>query len=272
MNLTEQRKKRHLTQNDLAQKLNISRQSISKWETGEATPTIENIIRLSQLFEISIDELLTGLPYLELPFFVGRKGSKRILVGPIIWGLLAAVFALMTSENLGLALLVFLIIFSFVLFLCYPPTFNQHYNYWQLDKQSITYLQANSFSENCRHILAILFSKEAKLEKKLALAEIQAVTICYQKRPLQPEQTLYYGFVAYLFKSFQEPFYLQLLLNSGEKVILDLRLDYTLSKNSYKHLNSLMNFFKQKGITINDPYQLIHADKKQSLQQYFYAD
>lgn len=46
------------TQDELAQKLHISRQAISKWETGRALPDIENIRQLSLLYHIKIDELL----------------------------------------------------------------------------------------------------------------------------------------------------------------------------------------------------------------------
>ncbi|MEB2588333.1 helix-turn-helix domain-containing protein [Bacillus cereus] len=56
--LKEERGKRNWSQNDLAEKLHVSRQSVSKWETGKNYPSIEIIIHLSDLFGITIDELL----------------------------------------------------------------------------------------------------------------------------------------------------------------------------------------------------------------------
>jgi len=56
--LKEEREKRNWSQNDLAEKLHVSRQSVSKWETGKNYPSIEIIIHLSDLFGITIDELL----------------------------------------------------------------------------------------------------------------------------------------------------------------------------------------------------------------------
>ena len=56
--LKEEREKRNWSQNDLAEKLHVSRQSVSKWETGKNYPSIEIIIHLSDLFSITIDELL----------------------------------------------------------------------------------------------------------------------------------------------------------------------------------------------------------------------
>lgn len=56
--LKEEREKRNWSQNDLAEKLHVSRQSVSEWETGKNYPSIEIIIHLSDLFGITIDELL----------------------------------------------------------------------------------------------------------------------------------------------------------------------------------------------------------------------
>jgi Predicted transcriptional regulators len=47
-----------MTQNDFAKKLFVSRQTITKWESGESLPTIDNIKAISELFKISVDELL----------------------------------------------------------------------------------------------------------------------------------------------------------------------------------------------------------------------
>ncbi|EEM49139.1 helix-turn-helix transcriptional regulator [Bacillus cereus] len=56
--LKEEREKRNWSQHDLAEKIHVSRQSVSKWETGQNYPSIEIIIHLSDLFSITIDELL----------------------------------------------------------------------------------------------------------------------------------------------------------------------------------------------------------------------
>lgn len=52
------RKENNLTQEELAEKLNVSRQAITKWESGEGTPDIENLKQISRLFDITIDELV----------------------------------------------------------------------------------------------------------------------------------------------------------------------------------------------------------------------
>jgi transcriptional regulator with XRE-family HTH domain len=56
--LKSERAKKGWSQEELAEKLFVSRQSVSKWENGQNYPSIEIIIKLSDLFEITIDELL----------------------------------------------------------------------------------------------------------------------------------------------------------------------------------------------------------------------
>lgn len=52
------RKGRDLTQEQLAGQLNVSRQSISKWESGQVIPEVEKIIELSKVFNVTLDYLL----------------------------------------------------------------------------------------------------------------------------------------------------------------------------------------------------------------------
>lgn len=52
------RKESNLTQEELAERLNVSRQAITKWESGDGTPDIENLKQISILFNTTIDELI----------------------------------------------------------------------------------------------------------------------------------------------------------------------------------------------------------------------
>ena len=53
------RKRNSLSQEALAEKLGISRQAVSKWERAEASPDTDNLILLSRIYGISMDELLS---------------------------------------------------------------------------------------------------------------------------------------------------------------------------------------------------------------------
>ena len=58
--LYELRKQKGFSQEELANRLNVSRQTISKWEVGESTPDMEKLVAISDLFEVSLDELEKG--------------------------------------------------------------------------------------------------------------------------------------------------------------------------------------------------------------------
>ena len=58
--LYELRKEKNLSQEEVADKLNVTRQTVSKWETNQSTPDFDKIVPLCELFEISTEELLTG--------------------------------------------------------------------------------------------------------------------------------------------------------------------------------------------------------------------
>lgn len=58
--IREQRKKAGLSQEQLAEKLNVFRQAITKWETGKGIPDVANLIAISDEFGLSLDELIKG--------------------------------------------------------------------------------------------------------------------------------------------------------------------------------------------------------------------
>lgn len=58
---------KNLSQGDLAEALEVSRQSISKWETNGSVPELDKLIKLSEIFDVSLDELITGKEKVEQP-------------------------------------------------------------------------------------------------------------------------------------------------------------------------------------------------------------
>ena len=61
-----------LSQEDLAEKLDVSRQSVSKWESGRGYPNIDSLKEISMFFSVSIDELLSS----EKLLFIAEKENK----------------------------------------------------------------------------------------------------------------------------------------------------------------------------------------------------
>lgn len=60
--LYELRKKAGLSQEELAEKLSVSRQAVSKWECGESLPDTEKLIAISKFYSVSLDELVGNVP------------------------------------------------------------------------------------------------------------------------------------------------------------------------------------------------------------------
>ena len=58
--IADLRKENNMTQEELAQKISISRQAISKWERGVSIPDSDILLILSNLFKVSVNEILLG--------------------------------------------------------------------------------------------------------------------------------------------------------------------------------------------------------------------
>ncbi|MBR3415149.1 MAG: helix-turn-helix transcriptional regulator [Clostridia bacterium] len=87
-NIKKYRKENNLSQDELAEKLGVSRQSISLWETGQTQPTIENIIALARIFNVSTDEILDNVGGANVPEDdAPAKGKKKVW---LILGIAAA--------------------------------------------------------------------------------------------------------------------------------------------------------------------------------------
>ena len=116
-NLKILRMKENLTQEDIADKLGVSRQSVAKWERGESLPDIESCVRLADLFGMTVDVLVRNMR--EIPhvaeagkhmFGIARVNEKGQITLPAecrrIFGLKAgdSVLVLGDEEKGGIAL------------------------------------------------------------------------------------------------------------------------------------------------------------------------
>ncbi|MBP5624388.1 MAG: helix-turn-helix transcriptional regulator [Lachnospiraceae bacterium] len=87
------RKQKGLSQENLGDEIGVTRQTVSKWELGETTPDMDKLIQLSDLFEISIDELVgkkdcgskdTSLCLRQRPFVYEYKSEKTFKGIPLV--------------------------------------------------------------------------------------------------------------------------------------------------------------------------------------------
>jgi len=98
--LKELREQHNYTQDDVAGFLNISRQSVSKWELGKGYPDIDNLRRLSDLYKISLDQLITGEEKYQTPVASDSNKSDHKTVGDFLWKywwLIFPIFGMLSS-------------------------------------------------------------------------------------------------------------------------------------------------------------------------------
>ena len=75
-NLKFFRKKNGFTQEQIAEKIGVSRQAVAKWERGEALPDIENVIALADVYEVTVDSLVRNVA-----LYGGATSEKKHMFG-----------------------------------------------------------------------------------------------------------------------------------------------------------------------------------------------
>ena len=76
--LQQLRKKRGLTQEELAELLYVSRTAVSKWESGRGYPNIESLKEISKIFSVTVDDLLSGEKLISLAEKENRSNIQNI--------------------------------------------------------------------------------------------------------------------------------------------------------------------------------------------------
>ncbi|MBO6061676.1 MAG: helix-turn-helix domain-containing protein [Clostridia bacterium] len=99
------RKENDLTQEQLAQKLFVSRTAVSKWETGRGTPGVDSLKAIAKLFGVTLDELLSTQEAVNIAEEEKRQSARRaaaVACGAIdVTALLAQLLPLYKAEENG---------------------------------------------------------------------------------------------------------------------------------------------------------------------------
>lgn len=100
--ILEYRKKLGLSQEELSAKLGVSRQSVSKWESDQAKPEVDKLILLSQLFGISLDELITNTQPVSAPIVPKNISTKTLWKIGLAWvlSIVVLLYFFMTQINM----------------------------------------------------------------------------------------------------------------------------------------------------------------------------
>lgn len=80
-NLQKYRKQCNLNQNEVAEQLNVTRQTVSNWETNKSEPDVETMIKLSNLYHVSMEELVNAEKKEADNEFVSQE-TEDIIISP----------------------------------------------------------------------------------------------------------------------------------------------------------------------------------------------
>nr|WP_307872077.1 helix-turn-helix domain-containing protein [Priestia megaterium] len=72
------REAKNMSREELAQQINVSRQAVYKWENNKGYPDIQNLLRLSEIYETTIDELIKNDPTLQRKIDNNQDESKEL--------------------------------------------------------------------------------------------------------------------------------------------------------------------------------------------------
>lgn len=121
--LKESRVKSNLSQDEVAEKLNITRQTLSNWENNKSYPDILYILELSDLYELSLDELIKDDKNMinhikeNASLVKSKEKNKNIIMIStylVIWAICILMFWLFTGDTDGIG-------YSLMVFFCIMP-------------------------------------------------------------------------------------------------------------------------------------------------------
>ena len=125
--ITALRTGRKLSQGDVAERLDVSRQSVSKWETGQSVPELDKIVRLADLFGVSVDELVRDgdapqpQPEAEKRIVSVKPRLSKVQIAGVVLlvlGLLNAAWGAVTSYPIWMLLSSLVVVISLPFLLC----------------------------------------------------------------------------------------------------------------------------------------------------------
>ena len=99
------RKKKNMTQDELADKLNVTRQAVSNWENGKTQPDIETLTQLAEVFDVSVERIIYGKEKPHWHFAIVNDPQKNVRNGIGLGSILAMVISYVKWQSIGWAIL-----------------------------------------------------------------------------------------------------------------------------------------------------------------------
>ncbi|BDZ32201.1 helix-turn-helix domain-containing protein [Lactiplantibacillus sp. WILCCON 0030] len=237
------RQQRGLTQVQLARQLFVTTQAVSKWKTGKAVPSIDNLLALSGFYNVSLDELIQGSPFFKKPYLVGKRFSfgRAISLG-LFWLAVSLLFTGFGTQPWWL----FVAIMGFGIVVVLPVAVD---DYWVITHDGLV----------LNHYATTIWAKF-----KQVLRHPTQTVICYDQ--LQTV-TLHYRVRQRVSPFDINPDYFQLVLTTAT-------MTRTLALNAQvdQYLPQLVNYLTRNGVQVNDDQAVLPVIiSGQSLYEHFHT-
>ncbi|MEG0254392.1 helix-turn-helix transcriptional regulator [Vagococcus sp.] len=242
--------------------MNISRQSISKWERGDALPSVENLISLSELLNLSLDELILNQKEIPLPFNFGAFKSRKVFWAWMLLPLAMIISGLYSFLQSGDGIWTFVsgVLIAELIQTTGMVDLRRYYTYFTVTKTGIDYFSPRFY---CPKIIREILSMYGKRSSAfINYYEVNKMSIYFNNKGYQGEGTT----VAYRPRQVfynREQFLLILEVANGEKIELNLDRAYFSDSQERKYFCGLFDFFESRGVEVEDPYHILKSIKNE---------
>lgn len=259
-NSRKYREEKNITQQEITERLPISRQSISKWERGESLPSIDNLVLLSEYLQIPLDSLVKEQFFLPLPFDFDKPKSRAQLGWLLFFPgflLTMMVFPMELMDRLlVIPIAVFLLLVELVITFF---DFQQYYAYFTVEKEGIRVFNGNTRARTVLPNLYYLFLAAIGKRKTVFIpySEVEAITIFFETRGYESPNTA----VVYRPRqnvALRERFEAHIKLKKGS-VSLNLDGCFYAQSLERKYFYAMFAYFQHKEVPVSDPYGILKS-------------
>ncbi|WP_143482895.1 helix-turn-helix transcriptional regulator [Pseudoflavonifractor sp. An85] len=114
-NIKRFRTQRHMTQDELAQQLNVTRQAVSNWENGKTQPDIDTLHKIAQILDVTMEELIYGSKQASTTV-VKKTTVQQVTKGMSFGAALAMVISYVNWHSIGWAIFHGLLNWAYVIY------------------------------------------------------------------------------------------------------------------------------------------------------------
>ncbi|MBP1041217.1 helix-turn-helix transcriptional regulator [Vagococcus sp. BWB3-3] len=260
-NIRKYREEKNITQQNLADYLHISRQSISKWERGDSLPSIDNLILLSEYLQIPLDTLVKEQFFLPLPFEFDKPKSFAQLRWLLFFPGILLMMMFFPSDLMDKLTLIPIALFILILELVMTFfDFKRYYAYFTVEKDGLRVFHGNTRARtvlpNLYYLLLIAIGKRQTVF--VPYSEIETITIFFETRGYNSPNTVVVYRPRQAF-ALRERFEAHIRLKDEEQINLNLDGCFYAHSLERKYFYAMFAYFQHKEVKVKDPYHILSS-------------